>query len=85
VALPPDAELKADLASYRWEHTLNGILIEDKLKMKDRLGRSPDKGDAAVMCLSEGARAVERAARLGARSGPLAANTGGRQMSSVRR
>lgn len=64
VALPPDPELKADLAAYKWEMKAGGfILIEDKNKMKERLGRSPDKGDAAVMCLSEGERAVERQMR----------------------
>jgi hypothetical protein len=63
VALPPDAELRADLAAYRWEHTIGGILIEDKEKIKERIGRSPDKGDGAVMCLSEGQRAVEKQSR----------------------
>lgn len=77
VALPPDAELKADLASYRWELTTNGILIEDKEKMKERLGRSPDKGDATIMCLSEGRRAAERALRRGSSGGrPTHANVG---------
>ena len=85
VALPGDAELKADLASYRWENTLNGILIEDKEKMRERLGRSPDKGDAAIMCLSEGARAVERMGRVGRNVIPLKANIGGRQLATVRR
>ena len=83
VALPPDPELKADLASYRWQNTLQGIIIEDKEKMKERLGRSPDKGDAAVMCLSEGNRAVERIARAGRTPHVLRANTGGRMMLSV--
>lgn len=63
VALPPDAELKADLASYVWQNTTGGILLEDKEHQKKRLGRSPDKGDAVVMCLAEGDRAVEREAR----------------------
>lgn len=85
VALPPDTELKADLASYRWENTLNGILIEDKEKMRERLGRSPDKGDAAIMCLSEGARAVERMGRAGRNAMPIKANIGGRQLATVRR
>lgn len=84
VALPPDAELKADLASYRWELTTGGILIEDKEKMKQRLGRSPDKGDAVIMCLSEGERAVERMVRAGRSSRTVTANTGGRQLASVR-
>jgi hypothetical protein len=87
IALPHDPELKADLASYRWELTHQGIKVEDKDQQKKRLGRSPDKGDAAVMCLSEGTRAVERAirsGRLGGR-GELKANTGGRNFASVQR
>jgi hypothetical protein len=85
VALPPDSELKADLASYRWENTIGGIKIEDKEHMRKRLGRSPDKGDAAIMCLSEGGRAAERLGRFGRNAMPATANTGGRAMASVRR
>lgn len=85
IALPPDAELKADLASYRYEITSGGILIEPKEKQKERIGRSPDKGDTVIMLISEGNRAVERALRT-ARSGALGAhaNTGGRQFASQR-
>ena len=85
VALPPDPELKADLAAYRYEDTVGGILIEDKEKMKDRLGRSPDKGDAAIMCLSEGQKISERLARAGRSGGAMVANTGGRTFASVRK
>lgn len=63
LALPPDPELKADLASYRWEMRPKGIKIEDKAEIKARIGRSPDKGDTAIMCLAEGTRAQERIAR----------------------
>jgi hypothetical protein len=70
VALPPDAELKADLASYVWQNTTGGILLEDKeADQKKRIGRSPDKGDAVVMCLAEGDRAVEREQRRGRNGG----------------
>lgn len=58
LALPPDASIKADLAAPRWEMTVRGIKIEDKDEIRKRLGRSPDEGDAIVMCLSEGARAA---------------------------
>ena len=37
-----------------------GILIESKDELRKRLGRSPGKGDACVMCLSEGNAAVRR-------------------------
>jgi hypothetical protein len=49
VALPPDNELRADLASCKWQATTSGILIEDKKDIKKRLGRSPDRGDAVVI------------------------------------
>lgn len=65
IALPPDDELKADLASARWELTARGIKIEAKDDIKDRIGRSPGKGDAVVMALSEGASAIKRELRAG--------------------
>lgn len=49
VALPPDPELLGDLCAPRWTMQTNGIKIEEKEKIKDRLGRSPDKGDAVAM------------------------------------
>lgn len=61
IALQPDPELKADLASYRYELRTAGIILEDKDKQKERLGRSPDKGDCALMCLYEGDRVFARA------------------------
>jgi hypothetical protein len=70
ICLPPDAELRADLAAPTWRLTARGIQVESKRSVGPdgkvnggivkRLGRSPGKGDAAVMCLSEGARAVIR-------------------------
>jgi hypothetical protein len=63
VALPPDPELKSDLASFRWFLGQQGIQLEDKDKQKERLGRSPDKGDAVLMCLDEGDIAAARMVR----------------------
>lgn len=63
VALPPDTELKAELAAYKYEITPGGILIGAKEDMREALGYSPDKADAAVMCLSEGEKAAARVAR----------------------
>jgi hypothetical protein len=48
VALPPDPELRAELCSARWERRGRRIKLEDKEKIKERLGRSPDKADAVV-------------------------------------
>jgi hypothetical protein len=71
IALPPDPRLLADLTAPRWKLTANGILIEEKkeLMKPERLGRSPDDGDAVVMAWSEGQRgmvAAQRKAKHGA-------------------
>lgn len=54
IALPPDQELAADLAtpriSARALQTRGVILVESKEEIRERLGRSPDKGDAVVVC-----------------------------------
>lgn len=65
VALPPDPELRADLAAPSWKLTTRGILLESKEELRKRLGRSPGKGDAVVMCLSEGTRAAMRSRSIG--------------------
>lgn len=54
IALPPDPELAADLAAYRYEVLKvekggHQILVGPKEEMKERLGRSPDKGDTTIM------------------------------------
>jgi hypothetical protein len=58
VMLPPDPELEGDLVAPRWEPQTNGIKIEDKDDIKDRLGRSPDCGDATVLSW-RGGKAVQ--------------------------
>lgn len=60
IALPPDPELRADLAAPTYEVGPRGLLIESKEDIRKRLGRSPGKGDAVVMCLSEGNAAVRK-------------------------
>ncbi len=48
IALPDDRELFDDLTTPTW-FTRNGkIFVEPKEKIRERLGRSPDKADAAV-------------------------------------
>ncbi len=58
ICLPNDPELIADLTSVRIKSDSNniahGIVLESKEDLKERLGRSPDKGDAVVMAWSEG-------------------------------
>lgn len=89
ICLPPDPQLLADLTAPRWKLTPRGILVEPKedLKKLERLGRSPDKGDATVMAWSEGEKGLVIAMRKAARSsgipvvkpsasGPLERGTG---------
>jgi len=62
IALPDDKELLADLTAPTFE-TRSGkggmvIHLEPKEKLVKRLGRSPDKGDAVVMCWWAGAKAI---------------------------
>jgi hypothetical protein len=63
VALPDDPEVLADLTAPTFEVRTSGILIESKDDIRKRLGRSTNKGDAVVMALQPGNRAVERALR----------------------
>lgn len=48
-SMPPDAELKAQLASYRYSYRDGLLLMEPKKEYKKRLGRSPDRADAWVL------------------------------------
>lgn len=54
IALPPDNELVADLTAMRYKEGPQGIMpspdCSTKVEITKRLGRSPDKGDAVVMC-----------------------------------
>jgi hypothetical protein len=59
--------LRADLAAPTYEVSARGILIESKDDLRKRLGRSPGKGDAVVMCLSEGNAAIKRKTAFGGR------------------
>jgi hypothetical protein len=51
LALPPDPELLADLTAPRFEVRSSGIVVEPKEKLKERLGRSPDCGDAVALTM----------------------------------
>jgi len=68
VALPPDPELLADLTAPTWKLGKNGIQIEEKVAIKARLGRSPDKGDAVVNAWGYGEDSVS--ARIRTHSNP---------------
>lgn len=49
LALPRDSQLRDDLTAPRWKLTPSGIKIEPKEEIADRLGRSPDRGDAVLI------------------------------------
>lgn len=49
ICLPHDPKLRADLCAPRWELTAGGVLVESKEKIKKRIGRSTDRGDAVVL------------------------------------
>lgn len=48
LALPPDRELLVDLTSARWKMMARGVQIELKDEIKQRIGRSPDKGESLI-------------------------------------
>jgi len=50
-ALPPGESLKAELCAAKYELTTQGIKIEDKKDIKERLGRSPDEADAVALAM----------------------------------
>jgi hypothetical protein len=73
IALPPHPRILADLTAPRWKLMGGGIQVESKLELKkpERLGRSPDWGDAIIQAWSEGEKAIVRKMKKAARSVPL--------------
>lgn len=50
LALPTDTHLPSELSAPTWKITSSGrIQVEEKEKIKERLGRSPDSADALVL------------------------------------
>lgn len=60
IALPPDAQLVADLTSIRYDVTKSIVKLELKKDIVKRLGRSPDRGDAVVMAYYYGQKRATR-------------------------
>ena len=92
IALPPDPELRSELAAPKFKVNSGTVIqLEEKIEIKKRLGRSPDKGDAVVMAYWTGdvkrKRQEERARRSSNFALPTEANLGGRKlhMHGVRR
>jgi len=56
VALPPDEDLTGDLTTPKMLDPLSGgkLQVEPKEKIRERIGRSTDKGDAVVQAFWEG-------------------------------
>lgn len=60
-SLPADDELSEDLRAPRYSlDRYNRILVEPKLKVRARLGRSPDSGDAVLLSFVERPEALSR-------------------------
>jgi hypothetical protein len=53
ICLPPDPRLRADLCAPRWRLAPRGIQVESKEDIFGRIGRSTDRGDAAVYALCD--------------------------------
>jgi len=51
ISLPPNPRLRADLTAAEWRLTPRGIQVEAKEKIKERIGRSTDYGDAYILAL----------------------------------
>ena len=58
IALPDDPELISDLTAPMFEVGTRGIKITPKEDLVEKLGRSPDKGDAVVMAWQGGPKNV---------------------------
>lgn len=61
LALPPSRDLRVELCAPTWEKQTNGVKIEAKKDIKERLGRSPDLADAVVMAFWSGKSALSGA------------------------
>lgn len=49
ICLPPDRQLRADLCAARYSVVSGKIKIEPKEKTKERINRSPDRGEAIML------------------------------------
>jgi hypothetical protein len=50
LAIPKGVEVLADVTAARYTTTVRGIQVEDKQTLKKRLGRSPDRAEAFMLC-----------------------------------
>lgn len=52
IAIPPDRELRDELASFRYGYSDRSIHMQDKDDIKARIGRSPDKSESLIYAWS---------------------------------
>lgn len=80
IMLPKDTILLADLCAPRYRVVSRGIVLESKEDVCDRLGRSTDRGDAAVMSWWAGLRSANVQGGYGKKiQRPSMAQTGSRR------
>lgn len=70
IMLPPNARLLSDLTAVKFRIENNIIIAENKVDVVDRLGRSPDDGDAVVMAWTDGGKGVTHGVSWGRNSLP---------------
>jgi hypothetical protein len=70
IELPDDPRLIADLTAPTFRVTSQGIEVESKEDVCDRLKRSTDRGDAVVICWSGGLKGIEVAGGWAEYGGP---------------
>jgi hypothetical protein len=58
IELPPSRSLMADLCAPRHELVPRGLKIEAKDEIKERIGRSPDEGEAVIYAFGMGSAAI---------------------------
>jgi hypothetical protein len=55
IDIPDDSELMSDLSSRLYDYDTKGRRkVESKDNFKERYSRSPDKGDALLLCFYQG-------------------------------
>lgn len=64
IALPTDDDLRAELCAPHYEVTPRGIKLEDKKKIKDRTGVSPDKSDAVIFAFASRGPGIKKLKQL---------------------
>ena len=79
VALPDDPEMVSDLTAPHFEIGSSGIKITPKEKVVEKLGRSPDKGDAIVNANAYGPKLMTH----GNQWRGFSKSSGGRQVNVV--